>query len=151
MVIFKDPSLLFLEAEFCSLRAWGEGERSKSPMPSGVNRRAPQAHGHKGVGETKKHTLGEWLHTGLVGPMSDRYKDTEPGYRLSTDETVLEGSEFSIAGGIQEELGRPPHLKAMRTGRPDVSKRIQSDRTVLWTLWERERVGRFGRMALKHV
>ena len=22
-------------------------------------------------------------------------------------------------------------------------------RTVLWTLWERERVGRFGRMALK--
>ena len=24
-------------------------------------------------------------------------------------------------------------------------------RTVLWTLLERERVGRFGRMALKHV
>ena len=24
-------------------------------------------------------------------------------------------------------------------------------RTVLWTLWERERVGRFGRMALKHI
>ena len=24
-------------------------------------------------------------------------------------------------------------------------------RTVLWTLWERERAGRFGRMALKHV
>ena len=23
--------------------------------------------------------------------------------------------------------------------------------TVLWTLWERERVGRFGRMTLKHV
>ena len=23
--------------------------------------------------------------------------------------------------------------------------------SVLWTLWERERVGRFGRMALKHV
>ena len=23
--------------------------------------------------------------------------------------------------------------------------------TVLWTLWERERVGRFGRMALKHA
>ena len=23
-------------------------------------------------------------------------------------------------------------------------------KTVLWTLWERERVGRFGRMALKH-
>ena len=24
-------------------------------------------------------------------------------------------------------------------------------RTVFWTLWERERVGRFGRMAWKHV
>ena len=24
-------------------------------------------------------------------------------------------------------------------------------RTVLWILWERERVGRFGRMAMKHV
>ena len=24
-------------------------------------------------------------------------------------------------------------------------------RTVLWTLWERERVGRFGRLTLKHV
>ena len=24
-------------------------------------------------------------------------------------------------------------------------------RTVLWTLWEREREGRFGRMAWKHV
>ena len=24
-------------------------------------------------------------------------------------------------------------------------------KTVFWTLWERERVGRFGRMALKHV
>ena len=24
-------------------------------------------------------------------------------------------------------------------------------RTVFWTLWERERVGRFGRMPLKHV
>ena len=24
-------------------------------------------------------------------------------------------------------------------------------RTVLWTLWERERVGRFERMTLKHV
>lgn len=88
MVIFKDPSLLFLEAEFCSLRARGGGERGKSLMQSGVNHRAPQAHGHKGVGEMKKHTPGERLHTGLVGPMSDRYKDTEPCYRLGTDETV---------------------------------------------------------------
>ena len=31
------------------------------------------------------------------------------------------------------------------------AKETQIYRTVLWTLWERERVGRFGRMALKHV
>jgi len=42
---------------------------------------------------------------------------------------------------------------------PDVAKYIINFkteetlmyRTVLWTLWEKERVGRFGRMALKHV
>ena len=31
------------------------------------------------------------------------------------------------------------------------AKETQIYRTVFWTLWERERVGRFGRMALKHV
>ena len=33
----------------------------------------------------------------------------------------------------------------------ETAKEIQMYRTVFWTLWERERVGRFGRMALKHV
>jgi len=35
--------------------------------------------------------------------------------------------------------------------RKEADKNIRGYRTVLWTLWERERVGRFGRMALKHV
>ena len=30
-------------------------------------------------------------------------------------------------------------------------KKTQMYRTVFWTLWERARVGRFGRMALKYV
>ena len=33
----------------------------------------------------------------------------------------------------------------------ETAKETLSNRTVLWTLWERERVGRVGRMALKHV
>ena len=33
----------------------------------------------------------------------------------------------------------------------ETAKETPMYRTVLWTLWERERVGRFGRMALKHV
>ena len=33
----------------------------------------------------------------------------------------------------------------------ETTKETLMYRTVLWTLWERERVGRFGRMALKHV
>ena len=33
----------------------------------------------------------------------------------------------------------------------DTAKETLMYRTVFWTLWERERVGRFGRMALKHV
>ena len=33
----------------------------------------------------------------------------------------------------------------------ETAKETQMYRTVFWTLWERERVGRFGKMALKHV
>ena len=33
----------------------------------------------------------------------------------------------------------------------EIAKETQMYRTVFWTLWERARVGRFGRMALKHV
>ena len=33
----------------------------------------------------------------------------------------------------------------------ETAKETLMYRTVLWTLWERERVGRFGRMALKNV
>jgi len=32
----------------------------------------------------------------------------------------------------------------------ETAKETLMYRSVLWTLWERERVGRFGRMALKH-
>ena len=33
----------------------------------------------------------------------------------------------------------------------EIAKETQMYRTVFWTLWERERVGWFGRMALNHV
>ena len=33
----------------------------------------------------------------------------------------------------------------------ETAKETLMYRTVFWTLWERERVGWFGRMALKHV
>ena len=33
----------------------------------------------------------------------------------------------------------------------EIAEETLTYRTVFWTLWERERVGRFGRMALKHV
>ena len=33
----------------------------------------------------------------------------------------------------------------------ETAKETLMYRSVLWTLWERERVGRFGRIALKHV
>jgi len=33
----------------------------------------------------------------------------------------------------------------------ETAKETPMYRSVLWTLWERERVGRFGRIALKHV
>jgi len=33
----------------------------------------------------------------------------------------------------------------------ETAKETLMYRSVLWALWERERVGRFGRLALKHV
>ena len=33
----------------------------------------------------------------------------------------------------------------------ETAKETLMYRTVLWTLWERERVGKLGRMAMKHV
>ena len=33
----------------------------------------------------------------------------------------------------------------------ETAKETQMHRTVFWTLWERARVGCFGKMALKHV
>ena len=33
----------------------------------------------------------------------------------------------------------------------ETAKETELYRSVLWPLWERERVGRFGRIALKHV
>ena len=33
----------------------------------------------------------------------------------------------------------------------ETAKETPMYKSVLWTLWERERVGRFGRIALKHV
>ena len=41
--------------------------------------------------------------------------------------------------------------KMVTITRYETAKETLMYRTVLWTLWERERVGRFGRMALKHV
>ena len=40
---------------------------------------------------------------------------------------------------------------AMNIGVYETAKETLMYRTVFWTLWERERVGWFGRMALKHV
>ena len=45
--------------------------------------------------------------------------------------------------GIQKDGNNNPVYKT--------AKETLMYRTVLWTLWERERLGRFGRMALKHV
>ena len=60
---------------------------------------------------------------------------------------------------IKESTITDVELWSFCTGRKDgnnnpvyeTAKETLMYRTVLWTLGERERVGRFGRMALKHV
>ena len=58
------------------------------------------------------------------------------------------GGEKGLRGSGAGTLGQKVH------GLPwwyETVKEALMYRSVLWTLWERERVGRFGRMALKHV
>ena len=50
---------------------------------------------------------------------------------------------FRKGRGIRDQIANIPVY--------ETAKETLMYRTVLWTLWERERVGRFGRMALKHV
>jgi len=62
--------------------------------------------------------------------------------------------EFLVPGtrepGCQDSTSHET-LVLRRGERKKPSKETLMYRSVLWTLWERERVGRFGRMALKHV
>ena len=68
-----------------------------------------------------------------------------------TVETVSDfiwgGSKITAVGDCSHEIKRclPLERKVM------INLDTLMYRTVLWTLWERERVGRLGRMALKHV
>ena len=65
--------------------------------------------------------------------------------RYADDTTLMAESEEqpkSLLMKVKEESDKPVY---------ETAKETLMYRTVLWTLLERERVGRFGRMALKHI
>ena len=65
---------------------------------------------------------------------------------IQSEVSQKEKHQYSILThiyGIQEDgINNPVY---------ETAKETLMYRSVLWTLWERERAGRFGRMALKHV
>ena len=65
---------------------------------------------------------------------------------IQSEVSQKEKHQYSILThiyGIEKDGNNNPVYKT--------AKETLMYRTVLWTLWKRERVGRFGRMALKHV
>ena len=73
---------------------------------------------------------------------------------------ILGGSKITSDGDCSHEIKR--HLllgRKVMTNVDSISRRrditlptkVHLVKSVLWTLWEKERVGRFGRIALKHV
>ena len=73
-----------------------------------------------------------------------RWMKLEP--LIQSEVSQKEKHQYSILThiyGIQKDGNDNPVCKT--------AKETQMYRTVFWTLWERERVRRFGRMALKHV
>ena len=66
--------------------------------------------------------------------------------RCADDTTLMAESEEELKSflkKVKEESNNNPVY--------ETAKETLMHKSVLWTLWERERVGRFGRMALKHV
>ena len=65
---------------------------------------------------------------------------------IQSEVSQKEKHQYSILTHIYEikEDGNNNHVC-------ETAKETQMYRTVFWTLWERVRVGWFGRMALKHV
>ena len=65
---------------------------------------------------------------------------------IQSEVSQKEKQQYSILThiyGIQKDGNNNPMY--------ETAKETLMYKSVLWTLWERERVGRFGRMALKHV
>ena len=67
-----------------------------------------------------------------------------PSWTLLPPHTIPLGRPSALAPSIQYRDGN-------NNPEYETAKETLMYRTVLWTLWERETVGRFGRMALKHV
>ena len=73
---------------------------------------------------------------------------------LSKFEQVLgvgDGQGLFCSPWGHKELDMTELMKLNNNPVYETAKETLMYRTVLWTLWERERVGRFGGMALKHV
>ena len=73
---------------------------------------------------------------------------------------IFLGSKIAADGDCSHEIKR--HLLLGRKAMTNLDSILKSRditlptkvhlvKSVLWTLWEKERVGRFGRIALKHV
>ena len=73
--------------------------------------------------------------------------------RYADDTTLMAESEEGLRSLLMKvkEESEKVGLKLNNNPVYETAKETLMYRTVLWTLWERERVGRFGRMALKHV
>ena len=73
--------------------------------------------------------------------------------RYADDTTLMAESEEELKSLLirVKEESEKAGLKLNNNPVYKTAKETLRYRTVLWTLWEKERVGRFGRMALKHV
>jgi len=95
----------------------------------------------KGKGEKERYTHLNAEFQRIAGRdkkafLSDQCKEKEENNRMGKTRDL-----FKITRSLQDN-NNPVY---------ETAKETLMYGTVLWTLWERERVGRFGRMALKHV
>ena len=91
------------------------------------------------------------MHLGTTAAAWQQLITIVNGQKVRLTQSKTEGCRKGRVEIIQGKLLISKTIKSKPSPVYEIAKETLMYRTGLWTLWERERVGRFGRMALKHV
>ena len=98
-------------------------------------------------------TVDQWRNNSRKNDIMEPKQKQYPVVNVTGDRSKVQccKEQFCIGTWNARSVNQGKMEAVKRRWQDEKAKETLMYRTVLWTLWERERVGRFGRMALKHV